>query len=138
MVECKGDIKNGWAVCRWPDGSIYEGYWKDGQKHGQGKYIWANGMIYEGGFVEGLKDGHGKLRQRDGEVYDGFWSKGKKHGHGKVIYLDGRVDEGQWNMDEFLGELQPTVSINAVQINPRYGVQGRYQKHLEEIRKKVA
>ncbi|CAE7302309.1 Rsph1 [Symbiodinium sp. CCMP2592] len=40
-----------------PDGSRYEGQWKDGLKHGKGRFIYP-----------------------DGDVYDGEWQDGKAHG----------------------------------------------------------
>lgn len=30
------------------DGSIYEGYWRDGLRHGKGRIIYINGTVYEG------------------------------------------------------------------------------------------
>ena len=48
MVESKGDVSNGKGICKWPDGSQYEGEWKNGMKHGYGTYRWANGMKYIG------------------------------------------------------------------------------------------
>lgn len=36
----------------WPDGSIYEGEYKDGMKHGNGILRWADGSSYEGQFHE--------------------------------------------------------------------------------------
>ena len=40
----------------------YEGQWKDGLKHGKGRFIYP-----------------------DGDVYDGEWQDGKAHGHGTLI-----------------------------------------------------
>ena len=43
----------------WPDGSIYEGYWKNSKTTGNGRLIHA-----------------------DGDVYDGQWKDDKAHGFG--------------------------------------------------------
>ena len=37
-----------------PNGTKYEGNFKNGKKHGQGVWISSNGKSYEGQYVEGL------------------------------------------------------------------------------------
>jgi hypothetical protein len=34
------------------DGSSYEGFYKEGKKHGKGKYIWGDGSFYEGDWFD--------------------------------------------------------------------------------------
>ena len=80
----------------YPDGETYEGEWKDGQKHGQGKYTYTNGTTYKGEFKDGKKHGKGKYTYADGRTYEGEWKDGKKHGKGKNTYADGRTYEGDW------------------------------------------
>ncbi len=46
------------------DGRKYEGQFKNNQKHGKGVYnhgIKGHGLIYDGYFVNGIKEGQGKL-----------------------------------------------------------------------------
>ena len=40
-------------ICRYSNGAVYEGQWKDGQPHGKGKMKYSNGMIYSGMWREG-------------------------------------------------------------------------------------
>ena len=45
----------------YPDGKRYEGNWKDGRKHGGGKYIWPNGSQYFVTYNEGKQVGAGTM-----------------------------------------------------------------------------
>ena len=46
-------IRMGRGVQLWPDGSRYEGYWKDGKANGPGRLLHVNGDCYEGIWREG-------------------------------------------------------------------------------------
>jgi hypothetical protein len=39
-------MRHGLGVQLWPDGSKYEGMWKDGKFNGKGRMTHANGDIY--------------------------------------------------------------------------------------------
>lgn len=52
-----------------PDGSHYEGYWRDGNAHGRGTCLFASGSRYVGS-----------------------WELGKMHGSGIYYWFDGEVD----------------------------------------------
>ena len=43
----------------YPDGSKYKGWWKDGDRHGQGEYTFANGDKFEGEYENDVKHGFG-------------------------------------------------------------------------------
>lgn len=45
---------------RWPDGSKFEGNYKQGVKQGHGKFTWADGNCYEGNFEVNNIQGKGK------------------------------------------------------------------------------
>jgi hypothetical protein len=60
--EWRGGRRHGRGVMRGPDGGTYAGEWADGRKHGDGKYKWASGAEYEGRFKEGMKEGLGVYR----------------------------------------------------------------------------
>jgi len=51
----------------------YEVEWKDGKKHGQGKYTY-----------------------RSGATYKGMWKNNKENGEGILTFTDGRKWEGKW------------------------------------------
>ena len=59
-----------------PNGSFYEGEWKNGIRHGQGNN--SNGDVYEG-------------RWKDELYMEGEGEDGKRHGKGKMEYKDGSV-----------------------------------------------
>jgi hypothetical protein len=39
----------------WPNGEIYEGWWKHGHRWGKGRNMYENGDVYEGEFYDGEK-----------------------------------------------------------------------------------
>ena len=56
----------------------YEGYWKDGMRHGFGVFYYANGSKYEGEWRENLKEGNvGIFTFEDGTQYVGPFEKDK-------------------------------------------------------------
>ena len=75
-----------------PDGSCYEGEWKDGKHNGQGKATSPDGSIcYEGELKDGKENGQGKLTYPNGSCYEGEWKDGNPTGTGKVTFPDGTV-----------------------------------------------
>ena len=44
---------------------------------------YANGQAYEGGWKDGKRHGQGKFTDAYGDTYEGEWKDGKKHGQGK-------------------------------------------------------
>ena len=111
------DTPHGMGIKVWDNGSIQEGYWKDGKLHGRvrgifwdGYCIWeytegnwnrhgivynSNGNRYEGGWRNGIKYGQGTLYVRDGDIFDGEWDGSK--GQGEISYSDGKMYIGQWD-----------------------------------------
>jgi hypothetical protein len=55
----KTQIKEGRGIEIWPDGSIYEGWWKDDKPNGKGREIKANGDIYDGNWKDDKVHGFG-------------------------------------------------------------------------------
>ena len=41
-------IRQGRGKQIWPDGSMYEGWWKDNKANGKGRLIHADGDVYDG------------------------------------------------------------------------------------------
>ncbi len=53
-------MPNGWGVFRWPDNSVFQGFWKDGRRHGNsGTLIVSDGFRYEGAWVDNAMEGRG-------------------------------------------------------------------------------
>jgi hypothetical protein len=58
--EWRDNTPNGWGVFRWPDNSVFQGMWKDGRRHGNsGILIVSDGFRYEGAWVENAMEGRG-------------------------------------------------------------------------------
>jgi hypothetical protein len=74
--ECKNNKAEGKGRATGID--VYEGYFKTGLPHGQGKYTWANKSWFEGSWNKGAREGFGtmlyRLSQKD-SVVTGFWKK---------------------------------------------------------------
>lgn len=89
---------------------IYNGEFKDGDFHGQGRLerIIGNGIkvIYEGAFQEGKRHGYGMLDDQD-IIYKGGWKHGKKEGVGRIEFKKDEVQgySGYWKNDEFVKEI---------------------------------
>ena len=73
-----------------PDNGIYEGYFRNGLRHGKGKMVFENGDWYEGNYVDGRAEGFGE-----------FFANGKKE---KYI--------GQWINDVLHGKVSVFNTIN--------------------------
>lgn len=88
--------REGFGVQIWPDGSIYEGQWKDNKANGNGRLIHADGDIYDGHWVADKAEGYGDYKHLDGSRYEGEWLLDKQHGKGKECWNDGSSYEGQY------------------------------------------
>ena len=60
-------------------GGMYDGYWRNGYKHGPGRFYNRQGvLLYDGMWEAGEPHGQGKLYNSAGQlVYEGFMNKGK-------------------------------------------------------------
>ena len=80
-----------------PDGSVYEGEFRDGAGHGKGRAVFSDGSIYDGEMTEGKMTGKGIFLYADGRTYAGMLSDGEPKGHGRFTLPDGRSFEGDWD-----------------------------------------
>ena len=86
---------------KYNSGSTYEGYWKNGQTHGQGKRRWNDGVVYDGQWLNDQMSGQGKLYDSNGNlVYEGSFKNNRQNGYGICIknkvsyscnYVDGKL-----------------------------------------------
>ena len=90
LASCSdsGDVKDGFGKARLPDGSVYEGEFRNGLFNGKGELRWRNGTVYKGEFHNGLYNGAGKIIYFDGSVFEGKFRDGVEHGND---ILGGRV-----------------------------------------------
>jgi hypothetical protein len=66
--------KEGVGVMIYPNGTTYEGVFKNDISNGQGRIVHPNGDIYEGEFLEGKANGFGIFKSiATGMTYRGRW-----------------------------------------------------------------
>ena len=88
-----GQSKKDGLLYIWENGSRYIGEWKDGKKHGQGKYTSADdngeGDKYIGEFKDDKKHGQGKYIWPNGDEYEGDFKDDKPNGIGIYTFPSG-------------------------------------------------
>jgi hypothetical protein len=68
----ESQIKNGYHVWIFEDGSKYEGEWKDDKKHGKGIFYRSDGSkCYEGDYKDDIIEGYGIFYWQNGDKYEG-------------------------------------------------------------------
>jgi hypothetical protein len=80
---------HGKGEATFPDGSSYDGEWRNGIKHGRGVHATSTGK-YNGGWRMGVHHGHGVYKSAERTSYDGQWVNGVKHGNMTITHADGR------------------------------------------------
>lgn len=94
----------------------YSGALVEGVREGEGSLQWANGDVYEGQFKNGLRHGKGRYDslpirmlcliynpnrlfhrfvEKNGRVYNGNWSLSMKQGEGVETFKNGDEYTGQ-------------------------------------------
>ena len=95
----QGDCENGVGTKTYSNGNKYQGSFKNGKRHGKGKFIWASGALYEGNWVEGKREGQGQEILANGTIYVGGFKNDLKDGKG-VLYNNIRdqkiIKQGVW------------------------------------------
>ena len=81
LPKCIGEDTIKWKICEgtfaYLDGSIYDGEWKDGFRHGQGTFTYLDGSIYVGGWMQSERHGQGTLIENNGKKYIGQFKNDK-------------------------------------------------------------
>mgnify|MGYP000008667189 FL=1 len=123
----KNGKQDGYGICK-EDNFTYEGEWKNGLPHGEGVLTdEEDGTIFEGDFFEGIS-ADGILELDDGSMYGGgFNEKGELHGTGILINQDGDRLKGTFENNEMRGVFEITeedgyYSIGEYKNNQRHGV----------------
>ena len=81
------------------DWDRYEGMFRNGHFHGQGRLHFFNGDVYEGEFESTTRHGVGTYRWKDGRVYTGSFQKNVRHGSGTFVYANNDFYEGTFRED---------------------------------------
>ncbi|TNV83491.1 hypothetical protein FGO68_gene3019 [Halteria grandinella] len=90
------NVREGQGYQVWPDGSLYEGWWKDDKANGKGRLIHADGDIYDGYWKDDKAHGFGIYSHLDGARYEGYWKEDKQHGEGIETWPDGASYQGDY------------------------------------------
>lgn len=80
----------------WPDGSYFEGCWKEDKICGKGRLVSKEGDVYDGEFQNNRFHGYGEYTQFNGNKYKGQWANDKQNGIGKEIWMDGTTYQGDY------------------------------------------
>ena len=100
------DFKEGYGL---ESGNIYRGHWDStstliGEEHisGYGTMTYSNGEVYEGYWRQGQRHGSGRLITAKGEVCEGMWRQDEFTGWGECVG-NSTVKSGQWKAGELDG-----------------------------------
>ena len=97
------DQRDGYGMQIWPDGSVYEGYWKNNTLF-KGRLIYENGDAYDGEWYDNKANGKGICYYNDGSVYTGDWVSDRRHGIGVEIAVEGLSYKGEFHQDKKHGK----------------------------------
>ena len=84
------------------NGDKYLGQWNPatGKREGQGITVWANnGEIYEGYYKNGQRNGRGRYIYYNGNVYEGEWKDDKRYGYGVWTGVNRNAYKGHYKND---------------------------------------
>ena len=95
MGSWRNDKQEGKGRLISPDGTTYEGEFKNGLPDGFGIQI-GEGEEYTGKFLRGSRNGSGLLKRADGTTIEGEFSQGVQEGRGRVTKPDGSTKYGEW------------------------------------------
>eukprot|EP00934_Nitzschia_sp_Nitz4_P005393 Nitzschia sp. Nitz4//scaffold238_size30058//14787//16766//NITZ4_008001-RA/size30058-processed-gene-0.62-mRNA-1//-1//CDS//3329543534//5383//frame0 len=85
-------------------GDCYEGEWRSGKRHGQGRLKYAGGDVFEGWFQDDMKQGKGTYQWRDGKQYDGKYVDDLAEDlRGSMTWKNGTVYIGQFTKGQRTG-----------------------------------
>jgi len=98
----RNDKANGRGRMTHSNGDVYEGEWKDDKACGRGIFIDANNAMYEGQWLDDLQHGEGLESWDGGKArYQGTFFKGKKNGKGRFEWEDGSYYHGDFVDGQF-------------------------------------
>uniref|UniRef100_A0A453D1M2 Phosphatidylinositol 4-phosphate 5-kinase n=1 Tax=Aegilops tauschii subsp. strangulata TaxID=200361 RepID=A0A453D1M2_AEGTS len=101
-----GGVPEGTGRYVWSgSGCVYEGGWRRGMRHGNGRTEWPSGAVYEGEYSGGFMDGEGTYTNcSPSSSYKGQWKLDRKHGLGLQAHANGDVYQGSWVQGQMEGQ----------------------------------
>lgn len=82
--------------------ATYDGQYKDGKRHGEGRMTFSNGDSYYGQWIEGKMHGIGTYKYNGGDIYSGSYVAGAKDGKGIYEFGDESRLDGVWDQGSFM------------------------------------
>ncbi len=100
----KNGLFNGLGRLIYKNGSEYNGFLKNGIRHGEGNFKSITGYSYSGQWISGHKRGHANIFYINGDSYHGFVKNGLRQGVGELsIYSSKTSINGTWKKDYLIG-----------------------------------
>ena len=83
---------------------VYQGFWENGRRHGEGLFTYKNGDVYSGWWKFGDKEGYGTYEFKDTQMkMIGDWEKGQLK-NGRWTYPNGVYWQGAFENNKPRGE----------------------------------
>ena len=99
-------VPQGYLTMYFPDGDIYNGYWKNGNYYSHGRYVNHKSGTYIGTWDNGQMNGWGEYEFKNGDKYIGEYKNHEIHGLGTFRYAEGKILRGYFQKGEFKKELK--------------------------------
>jgi len=87
-------VPHGYGTYYYKNGDVYEGYWENGIREGEGEMKYATNESYKGTYHLSLANGRGIYIFKNGDRYDGDFKGGYMNGRGTYTYSGGGVYKG--------------------------------------------
>ena len=97
FIDSSSEKRHGFGKYLSSDGSLHEGFFKDGVKEGPGRKIFANGEWLICTFENDRAVGEGEYHFADGSVYTGQFKDSAFHGHGQEVMGNGDMYIGTYS-----------------------------------------
>ena len=110
-------MRHGSGICKFTNGAIYKGEWREGRPQGQGILYSPPNEIIEGRF-DGWKmqDGSVKILFTNGEFYEGNIKDNNREMKGVMHYANGDTFEGEWFKDKRGGKRGKITQIDGAKL----------------------
>lgn len=92
----KNGMRHGNGKLTLADGTVCRCHWEKDEMHGHGEQYWPDDSCYEGNFVRGDMCGEGCMTWSDGSKYKGQFARGHANGQGTLFRSDGARYEGDF------------------------------------------
>ncbi|CAD8118557.1 unnamed protein product [Paramecium primaurelia] len=91
---------NGKHVIKYNNGNYYDGYFVNGNQHGEGQMIYTDEAEYYGSWINDKRQGLGNYKWANGDEYYGDWKNNNREGKGQMKYANGDLYYGEWKNDK--------------------------------------